>query len=510
LVARGGNPGFDPSKNIDNQAILLAAALGNCGNLSAPSYFISVNEVTTAAAAWALAPFLSPGGIVGASSTNATGLQNAFANANKLVNVASGTAGGVALPAGATIESAKLYTLANALSACVNSDGTMPCNPLFSAATVGTSVPSNTLDAARNVALNPANNVLALFNAAPASGAPFVPGLSTAPHDWTMSVTFRGGGLNGPTSLAVDSQGDVWAANYFGGAVTEVTPAGQLQSFADSSLEESFGITIDSSNNVWVTNEQSTYPLNNSYGSITKFNSAGQIAAGSPYYTGGVYFPYAIAADTDGSIWVADYGDATATHMASDGSTLSGGSGYGSTSSLSFPGSVALDANHDAWFGAETAATKVTTSGTVTAYSCCEYAAGIAVDQAGNVWLADYTGSGLVELGTNGVALQSLTAAGGIYTPEGLAIDGSGNVWVTNYHGKTISAFTGAGSGPVSTALSPSFGYGLDAGLQLPWGIALDSSGSVWVASNLTSAITQFVGLATPVFTPLAGPPKQP
>jgi len=506
LVAQGGNPGLTGPNN--NPSILLAAALGDCSNLSEPSYFINVNEVTTAAAAWALAPFLSPGGIVGSSSTNAVGLRNAFANANKLVNIAMGTAPGPALPAGTTVEAAKLYTLANALSVCVNSDGTTPCNPLFQATTVGANVPSNTLDAARNAALNPSNNVSALFNAAPAA-APFAPGLSAAPHDWTMSVTFTGGGLNHPTGLAVDSQGDLWAANYFGGAVTEISPTGQLQSFADSNLDESFGIAIDSSDNVWVTNEQSIYSLNDGNGSITKFNSAGQLAAGSPYSAGGVYYPYAIAADTDGSIWVADFGDSAATHLAGDGSSLSGG-GYTSEANLTFPGSVALDAAHNAWLGAESQAAKVTTPGTIDSYFCCQYATGVAVDQAGNVWLSDYFGSSVVELGSNGAVLQTLSGAGGTYEPEALAIDGNGNVWLSNYGRNTVSAVTGANSGPTSTALSPASGYGLDTGLGEPFGIALDASGSVWIADHANSAITQFVGLAAPIATPLLGPPKQP
>jgi streptogramin lyase len=506
ILSLGGNPGLSGSQN--NSAILLAAAIGDCSTLG-PSSFISVNEVTTVAAAWALAPFLSASGVVGASSTNAVGLQNAFANANLLVNIATGNAGGSMLPAGASIEAAKLYSLANSLSSCVNSDGTTLCNPLFTAATVGTSVPTNTLQAARNVVLNPSNNVSAVFNAAHPE-SPFAPALSSTPHDWTISITFTGSGLNSPTGLAVDSQGDLWAANYFGGAVTEISPAGQLQSFTDSNLEESFGISIDGSNNIWVTNEQSSYSVNSGNGSITKFISTGQLAAGSPYSAGGVYYPYAIAADTDGSVWVADYGDSTATHLASNGSSLTGSSGYASDSGLPFPGSVALDANHDAWFGAEALAAKVTPSGTITGYSCCNYATGVAVDQDGNVWLADYSGSSLIELGSNGSILRTLTAAGGIDYPNSLAIDGNGNVWVANYHGNTISAFAGANPGPAGTALSPASGYGLDAGMDLPFGIALDASGSVWVADHAMSAVTQFIGLAAPIATPLLGPPKQP
>ena len=489
LVAQGGNPGLPGS--INNSAILLMAALGDCGALSTPGYFIDVDEVTTAAAAWALAPFLAPGGVVGTSSTNATGLQNAFLNASKLVNTATGTAPGAALPAGVTIEAAKLNTLANALSGCVNSDGTTACNALFQAATVGSSVPSNTLDAARNVVLNPvndiANNMSKVFNAVPAQ-PPFVPGLTTAPHDWTMSITYTGGGLDDPTTLAVDSQGDVWTANYSGGAVTEISTFGQLRSFADSSLQESLGIAIDGSNNVWITNKETASSVNSGWGSVTELNSMGQRVPGAPYTAGGIYYPYAIAADTDGSVWVADYGSSTATHLAGGGSSLSGASGYASAS-LAYVGSVALDATHDAWFGGwgDSQAAKVTALGTISSYHCCEEASGVAVDQAGNVWLSDYLGSSVVELGPNGDAgitcpNQSCFGVGGISNPLALAIDGSGNVWLTNYHADTISAIAGASSGQPSTAISPASGFGLDAGLGLPYGIAIDSSGSVWVA----------------------------
>jgi streptogramin lyase len=505
IVSSGGNPGLTGS--IDNSASVMMAALGNCSTLA--NSFININEVTTVGAAWALAQFLSPGAILGASPTNAIGLSNAFANANNLVNSSTGTAAGASLPAGATIESTKLYTLADVLSACVNSDGTTACNPLFQAATVGGVAPSNTLDAARNIVLNPGSNVTAIYNAAPTK-VPFEPTLSGPPHDWTMSVTFTGGALNGPTALALDSQGNVWVANYSGGSASLFSPAGQPQSFSDPSLRESYGVAVDGQNNAWITNEESAYFTNNGYGSVTKFNSSGQVQSGAGFTAGGIYYPYAIAADSNGSIWVADFGDSTATLLAGNGASLSGGSGYTSTSNLPFPSSVALDAQHNAWFGAQSLASKVSPSGSIAGFSCCQSASAIAVDQAGDIWLADYSASSVVEVASNGSVLQTLPGTGGVYYPGGLAIDGSGNVWVTNYRGNTISGMTGANSGPTSTAISPSYGFGLDARLSQPFGLALDASGDVWVVSYANNAVVQFVGLASPIATPLLGPPAKP
>jgi len=51
LVASGGNPGQAAGTN--NTALVMVAALGSCSNL-ASTKFISVNELTTVAAAWAL------------------------------------------------------------------------------------------------------------------------------------------------------------------------------------------------------------------------------------------------------------------------------------------------------------------------------------------------------------------------------------------------------------------------------------------------------------------------
>ncbi len=146
LVSSGGNPGLATGTN--NSAALMMAALGDCGNLTS-STFTNINEVTTVAAAYALNRFLGSSGNIGSSVTNATGLRNAFLVAGNLADTAQGSSPGPSLPATATVEKAKLYSLANVLSTCINSTGTALCTPLFTAATSGGVVPANTLDAAR-------------------------------------------------------------------------------------------------------------------------------------------------------------------------------------------------------------------------------------------------------------------------------------------------------------------------------------------------------------------------
>jgi streptogramin lyase len=112
--------------------------------------------------------------------------------------------------------------------------------------------------------------------------------------------------------------------------------------------------------------------------------------------------------------------------------------------------------------------------------------------------------------GTGGVCTV-FQAGGGVYTPETVAIDGAGRVWVGNYHAATLSEFAGYNSVTPGTPLSPTTGLGTDAQLGSPFTVAIDASGNLWVSnSDGANTVTTFVGLATPVKTPLLGPPQLP
>ncbi len=510
LVARGGNPGLTYGAN--NPALGMMAALGNCGDLTSSTHIV-VNEVTTVASVWALSQFMRPGAVVGATATNTLGLKNAFATVNNLVDTSKGLAPGLALPAGAVAESAKLYALADVLATCVNSDGGSACTPLFAAATTAPGVPTNTLDAALNIVQNPGNNVLAVFNASSAQG-PFQPTLSTAPNDWTMSVTYGGctpacGGLNFPGSLAIDSEGNVLVANHSAGVLSKFSPTGipaEATGIAGAGLRASYGIAIDGSDNVWVTNTQSVTAANNHHnGSVSEFSSTGIELSGYGYTGGGVFYPLAVAADSTGAIWIADYGSSSASLLANDGTAISGGSGYGN-SALPFTSAVAVDASHNAWFAVQGAAVRVTPTGAVSSFPCCNGPAGIAIDLAGDVWVADYSASAVVELAPTGTVLHRTTVLGGNGGPQGIAIDGAGNVWAGNYLGNSLVELSGSSAAVVS----PSQGYGRDAPLSEPYGLGIDAGGSVWIANAGSNTLTQLVGLASPIKTPLLGPPAQP
>jgi len=520
VVVRGGQVGSSAS----NSAITLATAAGACNQVAASSQFV-VNEVTTAATAWGLSQFLSSGGNVGASATNSQGIVNAVATVGNLANLATGTSPGASFPKGGSSPAAEVNSLANLLNTCTAAASSSGCSQLFSSTTpAGGSAPTNTLDAALNLVRNPGVNVAALYTQSTASSA-FAPALSNAPSDWTMFINYTGAGMNAPSGVGVDASGNVWVASYFSagsqssGAVSEFSPTGNAlfpNGITSGGLFHSYGLAVDAQNNVWVPNEDSTGTgVNGGLGSVTTLSSAGQVTSGAAgYYAGGIYYPIAVAVDTNATTWVINYGNSSITLLSSSGQPLSGAKGYMSTK-LVFPVAIALDANHNGWLAnqEDVTVTKVSADGSqFTSYSCCNGASGIAIDQRGDVWVANYYGDSISQLGSDGTVISSGYSdnKASIWHPQGIAIDGSGHVWVTNYLGSSITELAGSAASSPGLILSPTAGYARDAGLVEAYAVSIDASGNLWVTNFYTNTLTEVIGLATPVKTPQIGPVQTP
>ncbi len=523
VVSSGGTVGASSAANANVQWM---ATLGPCSAVAAGAAY-AVDEATTVASAYALAPFYA-GGQVGATSSNTVGLGNAFLTAATLVDPAAGTSPGSTLPAQADSPAARVNAVANMLNACAVNAST--CGALFSATTSATTstttvttMPANTLDAAFHLAQHPAANVAALYGQSLLSQA-YAPALTSLPADWTMFLTLNDGGLNSPSGIGVDASGSVWVASYFS-AASKFSSTGAVQFPAGVTgygLASSYGLAIDANNNVWIPNE---VPFTaTGIGSVTELSAAGTALSGAAgYRDGGLDYPLSIAIDPNGTAWVVDFGNSHLTLLNQLGTPVSGSTGY--TSPLfAFPVVVAVDANHFGWVGnlASTFVTRVAPDGSsFVNFNCCNGAAGIALDQGDNVWIANYYGNSvsLISAGTptTGTASAGAILSAGAYTglgsllrPQGIAVDGAGNVWVANYRTPYLTELAGVSSGAPGTSLTPAAGLGADAGLLEAYGLALDASGNVWVSNQGSNTVTKFIGLAVPVKTPLSGLPQAP
>jgi len=187
VYVRGGNSGDDGQ----NSAIGLIASLGACpdiGHFDNTVPFIFVNEVTTVAAAYAMSGMAADATHV--ISPEGPASLNEFADAADFASITTGFAN----PGpGSKVSEAKIHTLANILSACINSDSPISgdCTTLFAnARSKGSSgiVPEDTATAAINIAQNTHANIAALYGLQPKLSAPFQPALESAPPDFDLSV----------------------------------------------------------------------------------------------------------------------------------------------------------------------------------------------------------------------------------------------------------------------------------------------------------------------------------
>ena len=522
LVAQGGNPGLTVGTN--NPALVMLSALGRCGDLTS-SQFVTLNELTTVAAVWALTPFIKDYADIGAGATNALGIKNGFLNSRLLVDPSTGLDATAA--SNVTIETAKLNSLANSMASCINSDGTTGCNAYFAAATPsGGTAPTNTLQATLNVVRNPSNKVAAVFTATGAI-VPFGSALKTAPNDWTMSMKVTGAGLNSPEGMQLDSAGNVWVANYNGGG-SLFSPQGvpfSSSNFGSPGLNEWYDVAVDSYDDPWFALEEIP-GHGNTNGSVLRLygvksaaltgNAVGYYYAfpngnGALAYDNTVQFPEEVSADTNGNVAVGNEGNSRGEFFDHTGATVIDNLGMGYAQA---PTAVAVDASHGLWFanqGGQTV-THVASDGTLLGNpTCCSGTDGIAVDTAGNAWVSDYYSQAvrhIASTGSGSAALLLTVTGGGIQGPARVAVDAAQDVWVANHRSNSFTHIAGgAGTLAAGTLYSPSTGNGLDGAMVTPFGIAIDATGNLWVSSSgtgsgITPSISMFFGVATPTKTP--------
>ncbi|PWU16780.1 MAG: hypothetical protein C5B50_12815 [Verrucomicrobia bacterium] len=369
--------------------------------------------------------------------------------------------------------------------------------------------------------------------------------------------------FNNPGGVAADGSGNLYVADTANQTIRKISPGGVVTTLAGSpgavgSLDgfgslarfnQPMGLAVDTSGNVYVA-DSANY-------TIRKITPAGLVstlaglagASGTNDNVGNAarfYEPEGIAVDGGGNLYVADTWNhtirmvtpgASVTTLAGLATVAGTNDGTGSGARFYQPQTVAVDSLTNLYV-ADTAnhtIRKISPGGIVTTLAGSAGAAGssdgngtsahfnspqgVAVDTAGNVYVADYfneairkitPAGGVTTLAGSHISFGSVDSVGAsarFYGPQSLALIGT-TIYVADSGNGTIRLVTGVGA--VGTlAGSPSIGSADDAGSAArffsPAGVAADVSGNIYVADSANGTVRK--SNSSGDFTTLAGVP---
>lgn len=268
------------------------------------------------------------------------------------------------------------------------------------------------------------------------------------------------GGLKQPFAVAIDSSDNPWVVNYNPGTATisRLLSDGTAAGSAITCGANCFFPAFDTPGNLWVSGATKT----------TVYDSSGNQKATFPTdaYSSG------IAIGSNGSAWTLGHVGGLYHFTLPSSSTrltqpLTAPDGNDITP-------VAIDSGENLWFvsGRNSMLGKVDANGGLLAPTTgftgggLSSPAGIAIDGSGRIWVANRGNSSVSEFSSAGVALSPSTGLGtdsytvqdihvGISGPRGIAVDNAGNVWVANFTYNSITELIGAAT-PAATPIMPS------------------------------------------------------
>jgi hypothetical protein len=319
-----------------------------------------------------------------------------------------------------------------------------------------------------------------------------VSGVASPSNPGTLTVAAAV--FNFPTSITIDSLGNLYVGDSSLDTVQKITSATTVTTLAGSA-----GLAGSADGT----------------GSAARFNQPGGLSA-----------------TTAGVLGVSDTANATLRVIQTDGtvSTLAGSptvhgntDATGSAASFSSPIGIGRDASGNLYIADAMNHTirKVTSAGVVTTLAGnpgvagyvdntgnvarFNYPTGLAVDSNGNVFVADTTNELLRKVTSAGVvttlagvvgvtgSTDGLGSAALFNTPGGLAVDSSGNLYLADTGNSTIRKITSGGAVTTLAGLPGIAGFkdgnGSEAWFNQPKALTLDSSGNVYVADTGNAAI---------------------
>ena len=365
--------------------------------------------------------------------------------------------------------------------------------------------------------------------------------------------------FNSPTGVAVDSSGNLYVADFGNNLIRKITSAGAVTTLAGSLGNQGYAngsvasARFNSPGGLAFDRQGALYVADTGNNSIRKIDATGVVTnfGGSAVdsatafrdgFTNIARFaqPIGLVVDSAGDIFVSDTSNSVIRMITPGGvvSTLAGTAavrgmidGTGAAAAFSLPRGLAIDGAGTIYVAdaGNNAVRKVTPAGVVTtlagagtsgsigttdgsgAAARFNAPAGLALDAAGNIYVIDAGNGHIRKIATSGT-VSTQTDTGGttplFYThPDGIAVDSSGNIYIANTNDHTIVKVTSAGAASVLAGTSGTSGSangtGAAATFNLPHGVAVDSSGNVFVCDSGNTTIRKITSAG--VVTTLAG-----
>ncbi|MFL6528767.1 MAG: NHL repeat-containing protein [Chthoniobacterales bacterium] len=324
--------------------------------------------------------------------------------------------------------------------------------------------------------------------------------------------------FNQPTYLAVDAAGNVYVSDINNGSIRKIAPEHTVSTFIPPGPFAAVrGITL-ANGQLYIGD-----PVNGAIfvadpsGNVSVF--AGTPSAGEVDGAGAqarFWQPAAVGCDSNNNVYIADAKGGAIRKVTPAGqvTTIAAGSGQ-----FSNPQGIAVDATGNVYVANSNASTinKITPDGTVTIFAgsvagsadgngtAAQFRGptGLAIDGAGNLYVAD-TGNYTIRKITPAGAVSKFAGAAGVAgavdgsnaefaAPQGVAVDSSGNVFVADTYNHLIRKITPGGTTSTIAGKAGAIGgddkVGTNATFTLPFGIAVDSSGNVFVSEQYTETI---------------------
>ena len=349
--------------------------------------------------------------------------------------------------------------------------------------------------------------------------------------------------LHTGSGLAVDAAGNLYIADSLNSVIREVTVSnGNINTIAgtigkngstgnggaatSALLFYPFGVAVDSSGNVYIADSfnqeiREVSALNHTITTIAgTAGAAGSSGDGGPAAAALFNYPYSIAVDAAGNLYIGDFSNdeirkitagatPTINTIAGNiklGGTLAGDGGPATSAGMSGPISVAVNSSGAVYF-ADLLNNRVryVSQGLINEVAGADHAQGdggkataaylyfpqgVAEDSAGNLYIADTNNNEIRKVALDG----TISTFGTTGAPQAVAVDSSGNVFVSS--GNRIVKLDSKGNGTV-VAGSNTAGFSGDGGpasaalLNNPEGLALDSAGNLYIADTYNNRIRE-------------------